>query len=160
MQIGSGGTLFGVKTVRWTQRVFLVLAAALVVWMFMMGAAPQEVATVRNWDSSWIGLDIIECLGLVCTAWLLPSRSPYLAPVAAASATVFALDAWFDTMTSLAGSQLDVAVFYAAVSEIPLALALAAIAVIAPRGLMRRPAAASVSTPDSAPDSAPDGGTR
>ena len=130
--------MFGVKTVRRVRIVFLSLAAILVIWMFIMGAAPQEVATVRNWDSSWIGLDVLECLGLVCTAWLLPSRSAYLAPVAAASATLFGLDAWFDTMTSLAGSELDVAVFYAAISEIPLALVLAAIAIIAPRGLVRR----------------------
>jgi hypothetical protein len=133
--------LFGEKTVRRVRLVFLILAAVLVVWIFMMGSAPQEVATVRNWDSSWIGLDVLECLGLAGTALLLPGRSPYLAPVAAASATLFALDAWFDTMTSLAGSELDVAVFYAAIAEMPLALALAAIAVIAPRGLIRRPAA-------------------
>lgn len=113
--------------------------------MFIIGSAPQEVATVRNWDSSWIGLDILECFGLVGTALLLPSRSPYLAPVAAASAVLFALDAWFDTMTSLAGSELDVAVFYAAIAEIPLALVLTAIAVIAPRGLVRRPPAPSES---------------
>lgn len=123
--------------------MFLILAGVLVVWMFIIGSAPQEVATVRNWDSSWIGLDILECFGLVGTALLLPGRSPYLAPVAAASAVLFALDAWFDTMTSLAGSELDVAVFYAAIAEIPLALVLTAIAVIAPRGLVRRPAAPS-----------------
>lgn len=133
--------MFGARTVQRVRLVFLVLAGILVVWMFLMGAAPQEVATVRNWDSSWIGLDALECLGLVGTALLMPSRSPYLAPVAAASATLFALDAWFDTMTSLAGSELDVAVFYAAISEIPLALVLTVIAVVAPRGLIRRPVA-------------------
>lgn len=123
---------------------FLILAGVLVVWIFIIGSAPQEVVTVRNWDSTWIGLDTLECIGLVGTALLLPSRSPYLAPVAAATATLFALDAWFDTMTSLAGSELAVAVFYAAIAEIPLAIALATIAVVAPRGLMRRPAAAPV----------------
>lgn len=124
--------------------MFLILAGVLVVWIFIIGSAPQEVVTVRNWDSTWIGLDTLECIGLVGTALLLPSRSPYLAPVAAATATLFALDAWFDTMTSLAGSELAVAVFYAAIAEIPLAIALATIAVVAPRGLMRRPAAAPV----------------
>ncbi|MBR7835570.1 hypothetical protein KDL01_20010 [Actinospica durhamensis] len=135
--------MFGTRTIWWIRRVFLILAGALVIWMFIMGSAPQEVVTVRNWDSSWIGLDILECLGLVSTALLLPGRSPYLAPVAAASAMLFALDAWFDTMTSLAGSELDVAVFYAAISEIPLAVALTVIAVLAPRGLVRRSGTAS-----------------
>jgi hypothetical protein len=41
-------------------------------------------------------------------------------------------------MTSPAGSELGVALFYAALSEIPLALVLASIAVIAPRGRVRR----------------------
>jgi hypothetical protein len=136
--------LFGAKTVQRVRLVFLILAGVLVVWIFIIGSAPQEVVTVRNWDSTWIGLDTLECIGLVGTALLLPSRSPYLAPVAAATATLFALDAWFDTMTSLAGSELAVAVFYAAIAEIPLAIALATIAVVAPRGLMRRPAAAPV----------------
>jgi hypothetical protein len=145
--------------VRRIQLVFLALAGVLVVWMFIMGSAPQEVATVRNWDSSWIGLDVLECIGLVATALLLPGRSPYLAPVAAASATLFGLDAWFDTMTSLAGTELDVAVFYAAVSEVPLALVLAAIAVIAPRGLIRRPDA-SPSPDGPAVSGAPDGSSK
>lgn len=136
-QIGRG-ELFGAKTILWVRRVFLALAAILVIWIFMMGSAPQEIAKVRNWDSTWIGLDVLECLGLVSTALLLPRRSPYLAPVAAASATLFALDAWFDTMTSLAGSDVDVAIFYAAMAEIPLAIVLAVIAVVAPRGLVRR----------------------
>ena len=140
--------MFGARTIWWTRLVFLIIAGALVIWMFQMGSAPQEIATVRNWDSSWIGLDTLECLGLVSTALLLPGRSPYLAPVAAASAMLFALDAWFDTMTSLAGSELDVALFYAAIAEILLAVALTAIAVIAPRGLVRPPGAASGTEPE------------
>ncbi|WP_159391070.1 hypothetical protein [Streptomyces viridochromogenes] len=111
----------------------MALAAVLVVWIFEMGAAPRGHAEVRNWSSSWIGLDVLEVLGLLATAVLLRTRSVCLAPVASAAATLFAVDAWFDVMTALAGSDWYTAMAFAVIAEIPLAVTLGAIAVIAPR---------------------------
>ncbi|KRC94104.1 MULTISPECIES: hypothetical protein [unclassified Streptomyces] len=125
--------MFSEKSSRQLCRVFVALAVVLVIWIFQMGAAPRGHAEVRNWSSSWIGLDILEVLGLLATAILLRARSAYLAPVASAAATLFALDAWFDVMTALAGTDWYIAVGFAAVAEIPLAVTLGAIAIIAPR---------------------------
>jgi hypothetical protein len=125
--------MFSEKSSRQLCRVFVALAAVLVIWIFQMGAAPRGHAEVRNWSSSWIGLDILEVLGLLATAVLLRFRSAYLAPVASAAATLFALDAWFDVMTALAGTDWCIAVAFAGIAEIPLAVTLGAIAVIAPR---------------------------
>ncbi|PBD02306.1 hypothetical protein BX281_10570 [Streptomyces sp. Ag82_O1-15] len=125
--------MFSEKSSRQLGRAFVVLAAVLVIWIFEMGAAPRGHAEVRNWSSSWIGLDVLEVLGLLATAVLLRTRSAYLAPVASAAATLFALDAWFDVMTALAGSDWYTAMAFAVIAEIPLAVTLGAIAVIAPR---------------------------
>ncbi|MEH0515197.1 hypothetical protein QBC31_31485 [Streptomyces sp. B21-079] len=126
------------KSTRQLCRVFVALAVVLVIWIFQMGAAPRGHAEVRNWSSSWIGLDILEVLGLLATVILLRSRSTYLAPVASAAATLFALDAWFDVMTALAGTDWYTAVVFAVAAEVPLAVTLAAIAVIAPRRVSPR----------------------
>jgi hypothetical protein len=127
--------MFSEKSIRRLRWVFVALAAVLVIWIFQMGAAPNGHAEVRNWSSSWIGLDVLEVFGLLATAFLLRSRSVHLAPVAAATATLFGLDAWFDVMTARAGIDWYTAVVLAAVAEIPLAVTFGAIAVVAPRRL-------------------------
>ncbi|MDI2131470.1 hypothetical protein [Yinghuangia seranimata] len=118
------------QTVRRLRWVIVALAAVLVVWIFQMGAAPSGHAEVRNWSTSWIGLDIAEVFGLLGTAFLLRSRSVHLAPVAAATAVLFGVDAWFDVMTALAGTDWYTALACAVLAEIPLAALFAAIAVI------------------------------
>ncbi|MEU6511827.1 hypothetical protein [Streptomyces sp. NPDC046942] len=113
--------------------LFVVLAVIVMVWMFMMGAAPQGHATVRNWSSSWIGLDVGECLGLLATALAMRTRTPHLPAVAGASAALFAVDAWFDMMTALAGTDWYTAVTFALIAEIPLAAILATVSIRAAR---------------------------
>lgn len=125
--------MFSEKSSRQLCRAFVALAAVLVIWIFEMGSAPRGHTEVRNWSSSWIGLDVLEVLGLLATAVLLRTRSAFLAPVASAAATLFAVDAWFDVMTALAGTDWYTAVIFAIIAEIPLAMTLGAIAVIAPR---------------------------
>ncbi|MFJ8028683.1 hypothetical protein [Streptomyces sp. NPDC096311] len=124
--------MFSEKSSRQLCRAFVALAAVLVIWIFEMGTASRGHAEVRNWSSSWIGLDVLEVLGLLATAVLLRTRPVFVAPVASAAATLFAVDAWFDVMTALAGTDWYTALIFAVIAEIPLAVALGAIAVIAP----------------------------
>ncbi|MFF7633243.1 hypothetical protein ACFZB9_08845 [Kitasatospora sp. NPDC008050] len=105
------------------------LAVVLMVWIFMMGAASQGHAEVRNWSSSWIGLDVLELIGLLGTALLYPGRPALLTPVAAATATLFGIDAWFDTMTALAGADWYTAWAFALIAEVPLTALLATLAI-------------------------------
>jgi hypothetical protein len=139
----AGSPLFSGRLSRWLRVLFVLLAAILVVWMFMMGAAPRGHADVRNWSSSWIGLDVGECLGLLSTALGMRVRSPHLPAIAGATATLFAVDARFDMMTALAGADWYTALAFALVAEIPLAITLASISIRA----ARRPATGSRSTP-------------
>jgi hypothetical protein len=88
---------------------------------------------VRNWSSVWVGLDLMEIAGLILTAILLRRRSAYLTAVAAMTATLFALDAWFDVLTAAAGAAWYESLADAFFGEIPMTALLTAIAIWATR---------------------------
>jgi len=111
----------------------LAIAAGLTAWIFELGAVLQGQAQVRNWSSVWVGLDMLEVTGLVMTAVLMRRRSAFLAPVAAMTATAFALDAWFDMMTALPGSSWYESLAAAFLGEVPMTIVLAGIAWLAAR---------------------------
>jgi hypothetical protein len=113
--------------------ILLLIAAGLTVWVFELGAVLQGQAQVRNWSSTWIGLDLMEITGLVLTAAALRRRSAYLSAVAGVTATLFALDAWFDVLTASAGSDWYQSLAAALFGEIPMTVALAALTVWAAR---------------------------
>jgi hypothetical protein len=117
------------RIVRWMPVTLMLIAAGLSAWVFELGAVLQGQAEVRNWSSVWVGLDILEVAGLVITAVLLARRSSYLPSVAGATATVFALDAWFDVMTAQAGADWYESLASAVFAEIPMTVVLAAVAI-------------------------------
>jgi hypothetical protein len=102
-----------------------LIAAGLTAWVFELGAVLQGQAQVRNWSSVWVGLDLLEIVGLIVTALLMKRRSAFLAPAAAMTATAFALDAWFDVMTALPGGAWYESLASAALGEVPMTVALA-----------------------------------
>jgi hypothetical protein len=111
----------------------LLTAVALVAWVLELGSVLQGQAQVRNWSSTWVGLDLMEIAGLVLTAILLRRRSVYLSSVAAVTATLFGLDAWFDVLTAPAGAAWYESLACAFFGEIPMAVLLASLAIWAPR---------------------------
>jgi hypothetical protein len=128
-----------VRMVRRMPAVLLLIAAGLTAWMLELGAVLQGQAQVRNWSSVWVGLDLMEIAGLVMTAVLLRRRSAYLAAVAAVTATLFALDAWFDVLTAAAGADWYESLAAALFGEVPMTGLLAGVAIWASRqGLVQR----------------------
>jgi hypothetical protein len=117
------------RILRWMPAALLLIAAGLCAWVFELGAVLQGQAEVRNWSSVWVGLDILEMAGLVVTAVLLRRRSTYLPLAAGATATMFALDAWFDVLTAPAGAGWYESLASAIFAEIPMTLVLAAVAI-------------------------------
>jgi hypothetical protein len=130
------------SVVRKMPTVLLLIAAGLTVWVFELGAVLQGQAQVRNWSSTWVGLDLMEIAGLVLTAVAMRRRSAYLSAVAAVTATLFALDAWFDVLTASAGSGWYESLAAAAFGEIPMTVVLTAVAVWAARHASLREAGA------------------
>lgn len=138
----------GPSVMRRMPAVLLLIAAGLTAWVFELGAVLQGQAQVRNWSSTWVGLDLMEIAGLVLTAILLRRRSVYLSPVAAVTATLFGLDAWFDVLTAPAGAAWYESLAAAFFGEIPMTVLLAALAIWAPRHLAGREPGPGTSPPE------------
>lgn len=119
-------------------KVLLVIAAGLAAWVLELGAILPGQTQVRDWSSVWVGLDLMEIAGLVLTAVLLWRRSAYLSAVAGMTAALFAVDAWFDVLTSPSGAAWYESLAAAAFGEIPMTVVLAMIAIGAARSTRSR----------------------
>ena len=113
-----------VSALRIAPWVMFGIVGLLVAWTTVLDSTLHGRALVRNWSTTWIGLDLAEAAMLALTAFLLLRRSRALSPAAAATATLVAVDAWFDVMTSANGSGYYASLVSAIVIEIPAALAL------------------------------------
>lgn len=107
--------------------VMFGIVGLLIVWTTVLDSTLHGRALVRNWSTTWIGLDLAEAVMLALTAFLLLRRSRMLSPAAAATAALVVLDAWFDVMTSANGSGSYASLLSAVFIEIPAALALGAL---------------------------------
>ncbi|WP_405496973.1 hypothetical protein [Streptomyces sp. NBC_00096] len=101
---------------------------ALVPWVLVLARTLPQSTEVSNWATAWIGLDLILAAGLTGTGLMLRRQDPRVVPLAAATAALLVMDAWFDVTTS-AGSEQALALLLAAGAELPLAVACAAVAV-------------------------------
>lgn len=110
-----------------TATVLTGAGLALVPWMLVLARTLPQSTEVSNWATAWIGLDVMLAAGLTGTGLLLRRRDARVVPVAAATAALLVMDAWFDVTTS-AGSEQALALLLAAGVELPLAVACAAVA--------------------------------
>ncbi|MFJ8164323.1 hypothetical protein ACIRBY_25835 [Streptomyces sp. NPDC096136] len=101
---------------------------ALLPWMAVLARTMPRTAEVSNWSAAWIGLDAALAAGLAGTGLLLRKGDPRVAPVAAATAALLAMDAWFDVTTSMGTGGQGLALLLAAGAELPLAVACAVVA--------------------------------
>lgn len=114
---------------------FLLLAGALLlVWTCWIGAAlpaagPRQAWSAAwtgldNWPLTWVGLDLLEVVGLTATGVLLVGGREQARTSALLSAPLFVVDAWFDVMTAASPVELAGALLLAGVVELPLAVVL------------------------------------
>ena len=109
--------------------VLLCCAAALIPWIIYLAVTVESGEyTVRRWGVAWVGLDVAEVIGLVGGALLIRRRDVRASPVAAATGTLFLVDAWFDTVTSHAGIDYLQSISFAFFAEGPLGVFLAVVA--------------------------------
>ncbi|MEU7065451.1 hypothetical protein ACIGQE_09620 [Streptomyces sp. NPDC053429] len=108
--------------------VFTGAGAALLPWMLVLATTLPASARVSHWATAWIGLDVMLAVALAGTGLLLRRKDPRASPVAAATAALLAVDAWFDVTTSLGTGGQGLALLLAAGAEVPLAVACAMVA--------------------------------
>ncbi|MFJ6795126.1 hypothetical protein [Streptomyces sp. NPDC091268] len=101
---------------------------ALVPWVLVLAKTVPQSTEVSNWATAWIGLDVMLAAGLAGTGALLRKGDPRAASVAAATAALLAMDAWFDVTTSAGSSGQGLALLLAVAAEVPLAVACAVVA--------------------------------
>ena len=116
----------------WQRRLGWALTgagAAMIPWLFVLAAELPAQTTAVHWNTVWVGLDSLEALGLASTGLLLRRQDSRAGLTAAATATLLAMDAWFDVLTSAPGADRAVAIAMAASAELPIAALCAYLAV-------------------------------
>jgi hypothetical protein len=103
--------------------------AAMIPWLFVLAAELPAQTTAVHWNTVWVGLDSLEALGLASTGLLLRRQDSRAGLTAAATATLLAVDAWFDVLTSAPGADRAVAIAMAVGAELPMAALCAYLAV-------------------------------
>ncbi|MFF2996860.1 hypothetical protein ACFVTC_20190 [Streptomyces sp. NPDC057950] len=112
--------------------LLVVCGFVLLPWLYVLATGLPDTATAAHWPVAWVGLDALEAVGLIATG-VLAARGDRRHPLAAtAVATLLVIDAWFDTTTAAAGSDLATAAAMALCAELPLAALCAWLAVRAP----------------------------
>ncbi|MFE4859939.1 hypothetical protein [Streptomyces sp. NPDC056670] len=105
---------------------------ALVPWMVVLARTLPRTTEVSNWSTAWVGLDALLAVGLTGTGVLLRRNDPRAAQVAAATAAVLLVDAWFDVTTAAPGAELATALTLALTAELPMAVTCAVVALRRP----------------------------
>jgi hypothetical protein len=106
-------------------RLFAVCGVLLVPWTWVLIEQLHGQAGKRSFDSSWVGLDVLEAACLLTVSFLLSRRHRATSPVAAATAAILCMDAWFDTMSAAPQLAYAESLAMACFVELPLAALLA-----------------------------------
>ncbi|UQU67759.1 hypothetical protein COUCH_16420 [Couchioplanes caeruleus] len=106
---------------RWVAPVFAALGAATVPWTAYLAVSLPGQASAQHYRVAWVGFDLLLVALLLATALLAWRGSRQVGLLAAATATVLVVDAWFDVTTSGPG-EVASAVASAVLLELPLAV--------------------------------------
>jgi hypothetical protein len=122
---------------RWGAPVFAVLGAATVPWTVHLAMSLPQQAHTHNYRVSWVGFDVLLIVALLATAYYAWRGWRHVGVLAAATATMLVVDAWFD-MTTSGRADLVPAVLSAVLVELPLAVVCGWIALHVDRVIERR----------------------
>jgi hypothetical protein len=122
---------------RWVAPVFAVLGAATIPWTAYLAMSLPQQAHTHNYRVAWVGFDSILIVLLLATAYYAWRGWRHVGLLAAATATMLVVDAWFDVTTS-GHSDVPSAVLSAVLVELPLAVVCGWIALHVDRVIDRR----------------------
>jgi hypothetical protein len=106
----------------WAGALLFAAAVLLIPWAIALGQMLPSRHVADHWDAAWTGFDVVLALSLLATAWATARRRDLVRTLAAVSGTLLLCDAWFDTLTSSPGTDLEVAILLAVFGEVPLAI--------------------------------------
>ena len=105
---------------RWVAPLFAILGLATIPWTFYLAVTLPERMRTHNYRLSWVGFDILLVAALLLTAHLAWRARPTVGLMAASTATLLIVDAWFDITTS-GHAGVTSAILSAVLVELPLA---------------------------------------
>ena len=106
---------------RWLPVALALGALALIPWAIWLTTVLPSHEVAEHWDVAWGGMDLALAGLLLATAVSAWRSGPLLQACAASTATLLAVDAWFDLLTS-SGRDLTYAIVLALCAELPLAI--------------------------------------
>jgi hypothetical protein len=109
-------------------RLCAVCGVLLAPWIGVLIEQLHGQAGKRSFGASWVWLDVLEAVSLLTVARLLSRRHRATSPVAAATAAILCMDAWFDTMSAAPKLPYAESLAMACFAELPLAALLAWVA--------------------------------
>jgi hypothetical protein len=119
-----------VPSPRWLKRtrelriaVMVGAAVLLVPWIAYLALTLPRLYVAHNWDSTWVGFDVMLLAMIVATAVLGYLRRQLIVVTAFATAVLLVCDAWFDVMTAHGDDRL-LSVITAVFVELPFAVLL------------------------------------
>jgi hypothetical protein len=122
---------------RWVAPLFAAFGVGTIVWTLYLAATLPVHAHTRHYRLAWVGFDVGLAALLVLTAYLAWKGNRHVGLSATATATVLAVDAWFDVVTSPRAEMMS-AVLSALLAEVPLAIVCLWIALHVDRVIERR----------------------
>jgi len=109
------------RLVAWAGPAFLLFSVVLIPWTIYLGYSLPDRQESSHYNIAWVGFDVLLLVVLAATGFFAIRRSHLLAVSATAGATLLVVDAWFDVMTALPGSQFLQSLASAVFIELPLA---------------------------------------
>jgi len=102
--------------------VLTAIAVFLIPWCAVLGMTLPDRSLAENWSLAWVGLDGAVAVTAAFTVLLLQRNDARAALTAMATATLLAVDSWFDLCTSHRGPDQLIAGAEAVFLEVPLAV--------------------------------------
>jgi hypothetical protein len=118
---------------RWLGPLALSCVVGIIPWIIYLAVTLPGRSRADDYDIAWVGFDCAMAVVLGALAYCALTRKPVTGPIAAVAATMLAMDAWFDVVTTEPGARFTFAVLSAVFAELPLAVICAWTAVNAER---------------------------
>lgn len=100
--------------------VLITAAIVLLPWIALLLLTLGTGTTqARRWGVGWAGIDVMEAVAFLGTAYLVSRRHRLASAAAAAAGALVLVDMWFDCITAPVGQQYGVSLLLALVVELP-----------------------------------------
>jgi hypothetical protein len=106
---------------RWAGVLFFVLAVVTIPWIVVLWLQLPSHDLSAHYRLTWVGFDVALALALARTGWTAWHGRDHVELPAVCAATMLAVDAWFDVLSSSSRAAAGTALASAVLVELPLA---------------------------------------